>query len=92
MVGGLGGSRRRARMLRITSSLAVPASSASATAASTTSIPSISTAASTRTKRRSASSPEPSLRLSRVSAGGSDQSWNGAPLRRAPGFLARTGR
>ena len=50
-------------------------------APSTASSPSVSTAASTRTNRRSASSPVPSLRRSRASAGGRFQPWSGAPLR-----------
>ena len=37
-------------------------------------------------------SPVPSLRRNRASAGGNSQSWNGAPLRNAPGLVTSTGR
>src|SRR3546814_6613769 len=76
-------------MFRMSASLAVAVASASRVAASTNSRPSVSTAERTRTNLRSASSPTPNLRRNRCSAGGRSQSWNGAPLRSAPGLCAR---
>ena len=52
----------------------------------------VSTAPNTLTNCRSPSACCFSLARTWVSAGGSAQSLNGAPLRKAPGFFIRTGR
>src|SRR5271169_5754146 len=85
------GSRRRARMLMITSDEWTPSKIAWAQAASTAGNPSVSTAERMATIWRSPSSVPASLRRTRSSAAGSTQSLNGAPLRRAPGLRASTG-
>src|ERR1700761_1431918 len=85
------GSRRRARMLMMTSDEWTPSEIAWAQAASTAGNPSVSTAERMATIWRSPSSVPASLRRTRSSAAGSTQSLNGAPLRRAPGLRARTG-
>src|SRR6185369_7297824 len=64
---------------------------ASAQAASTAAKPSLSTADSTLTIWRSPSSEPCSLRRTRSRLAGKSQSLNGAPLRKAPGFLVSTG-
>src|SRR5919106_4686409 len=91
IVTGGPGSRRRARMFRITSAEWTPSLSASAQAASTAGSPSVSTAPRISTICRSPSGAARSLRRTRSMAAGSTQCLNGAPLRRAPGLRASTG-
>jgi hypothetical protein len=85
------GSRRRARMLKITSAEWTPWPSASWQAASTAGRPSLRTAVRMSTNRRSPSAAPTSLRRTRSSPAGSTQFLNGAPLRSAPGLRASTG-
>jgi hypothetical protein len=90
---GRPGSRWPDRMLRTTSAEWTPSARASAQAASTAAKPSVNTADSTLTIWRSPSCEPCSLRRMRSRLAGKSQSLNGAPLRKAPGFLARhTGR
>jgi len=77
--------------LRITSALAMPATSDSAQAASTAASPSVRTAVRILTICRSPSEVPVSIRRTRSIAAGNGQSLNGAPFLSAPGFLPRTG-
>ena len=81
---------RRASALRITSALAMPASSASAQAASTAGNPSVRTAVSTFTIWRSPSLLPASLARTSAMEAGNGQSLNGAPFLSAPGLRAST--
>ena len=84
-------SRRRARMLRITSAEWTPSLSASAQAASTVARPSVSAALRISTIWRSPPGAPSSFLRTRFSDDGSTQSLKGAPLRRAPGLRTRAG-